>query len=56
MSPRIRVVHQKLKFDIMLGRRMGILTLAADEEKNGRIRESKEVVEGPAGGEWGIFW
>ena len=56
MSPRIRVVHQKLNFDIMLGRRMGTLTLAADEEKKGRIRESKGVVEGPAGGEWGIFW
>ena len=53
---RIGVVHQKLNFDIMLGRRMGTLTLAADEEKNGRIREGKGVVEGPAGGEWGIFW
>ena len=55
LLPRIRVVNQKLKFNIMLGRRMGTLTLAADEEKNGRIRESKGVVEGPAGGEWGIF-
>ena len=49
------MVHQKLTFDIMLGRRMGTLTLAADEEKNGRIRENKGVVEGPAGSEWGIF-
>ena len=56
MLPRIRVVHQKLNFDIMPRRRTGTLTLAADEEKNGRIRESKGVVEGPAGGEWGIFW
>ena len=51
MSPRIRAVHQKLNFDIMLGRRMGTLTLAPDEEKNGRMRESKGDVEGPAGSE-----
>ena len=31
------------------------LTLAPDEEKNGRIREGKGVVEGPAGSERGIF-
>ena len=56
LLPKIGMVHQKLNFDIMLRRRTGSLTLAADEEKNGRIRESKGVVEGPAGGEWGIFW
>ena len=55
LLPRIRVVNQKLKFNIMLGRRMGTLTLAADEEKNGRIRESKGVVEGPAGASGGYF-